>query len=221
MDWDSYYEKFYEWATSTQIKKMSSLTSFGASAEVAEVAQEYMDEKAASRLIKKAVANGVQFTPDEIYDLSGCCDTSAMNELLKSAKCAFTQEQLEDLWGSADDDVLELVAKRNHVTMFADNAGNTLVVGLLGIETEGVMIPRPLNKDLILSETVRPMRAAEPHQHLILRFLAFRCAADDALVDVKVLLVTVYMGVHQLLQLRDNIHICMFLLHGHHSNPMS
>ena len=53
MDWDSYYEKFYEWATSTQIKKMSSLTSFGASAEVAEVAQEYMDEKAASRLIKK------------------------------------------------------------------------------------------------------------------------------------------------------------------------
>ena len=24
MDWDSYYEKFYEWATSTQIKKMSS-----------------------------------------------------------------------------------------------------------------------------------------------------------------------------------------------------
>ena len=101
MDWDSYYEKFYEWATSTQIKKMSSLTSFGASAEISEVAQEYMDEKAASRLIKKAVAYGVQLTPDEIYDLSGCCDISAMNEILKSAKCTFTQEQLEDLWGSA------------------------------------------------------------------------------------------------------------------------
>ena len=122
MDWDSYYEKFYEWATSTQIKKMSSLTSFGASAEISEVAQEYMDEKAASRLIKKAVAYGVQFTPDEIYDLSGCCDTSAMNELLKSAKCSFTQEQLEDLWGAADDEVLELVAKRNHVTLFEDDA---------------------------------------------------------------------------------------------------
>ena len=50
MDWDSYYEKFYDWATSTQIKKMSSLTSFGASAEVSEVAQEYMDEKAASQM---------------------------------------------------------------------------------------------------------------------------------------------------------------------------
>ena len=96
MDWNTYYEKFYDWATSTQISRMSSLTSFGASSEVAEVAQEYMDEKAASRLIKKAIAYGVQFTPDEIYDLSGCCDTSAMNELLKSAKCSFTQEQLED-----------------------------------------------------------------------------------------------------------------------------
>ena len=121
MDWDTYYEKFYDWATSTQIKKMSSLTSFGTSAEVAEVAQEYMDEKAASRLIKKAVAYGVQFTPDEIYDLSGCCDTTAMNELLKSAKCTFTQEQLEDLWDAADDEVLELVAKRNRVTVFADD----------------------------------------------------------------------------------------------------
>ena len=120
MDWNTYYEKFYDWATSTQISRMSSLTSFGASSEVAEVAQEYMDEKAASRLIKKAIAYGVQFTPDEIYDLSGCCDTSTMNELLKSAKCSFTQEQLEDLWGAADDDVLELVAKRNHVTMFTD-----------------------------------------------------------------------------------------------------
>lgn len=56
MDWDTYYEKFYDWATSTQISRMSSLTSYGASSEVAEVAQEYMDEKAASRLIKKAVA---------------------------------------------------------------------------------------------------------------------------------------------------------------------
>ena len=53
MDWDQYYEKFYDWATSTQISRMSSLTSYGASSEVAEVAQEYMDEKAASRLIKK------------------------------------------------------------------------------------------------------------------------------------------------------------------------
>lgn len=120
MDWETYYEKFYDWATSTQISRMSSLTSYGASSEVAEVAQEYMDEKAASRLIKKAVAYGVQFTPEEIYDLSGCCNTSAMNALLESSKCKLNREQLEELWGAVDDDVLEKVAARNHVNLFDD-----------------------------------------------------------------------------------------------------
>lgn len=99
---------------------MSSLTSYGDSSEVAEVAQEYMDEKAASRLIKKAVAYGVQFTPEETYDLSGCCDTSAMNALLEASQCKFNREQLEDLWGAVDDDVLEKVAARNHVSLFED-----------------------------------------------------------------------------------------------------
>lgn len=120
MDWETYYEKFYDWATSTQISRMSFLTSYGDSSEVAEVAQEYMDEKAASRLIKKAVAYGVQFTPEEIYDLSGCCDTSAMNALLEASQCKFNREQLEDLWGAVDDDVLEKVAARNHVSLFED-----------------------------------------------------------------------------------------------------
>ena len=115
MDWDQYYEKFYDWTTSTQISRMSSLTSYGASSEVAEVAQEYMDEKAASRLIKKAVAYGAQFTPEEIYDLSGCCNTEAMNVLLDSSKCRFTKEQLEDLYGAVDDEVLGRVAARNKI----------------------------------------------------------------------------------------------------------
>ena len=117
MDWDQYYEKFYDWTTSTQISRMSSLTSYGASSEGAEVAQEYMDEKAASRLIKKAVAYGVQFTPEEIYDLSGCCNTEAMNVLLDSSKCRFTKEQLEDLYGAVDDEVLGRVAARNKLKM--------------------------------------------------------------------------------------------------------
>lgn len=100
---------------------MSSLTSYGASSEVAEVAQEYMDEKAASRLIKKAVAYGVQFTPEEIYDLSGCCNTEAMNVLLDSSKCRFTKEQLEDLYGAVDDEILERVAARNKIRLFEDD----------------------------------------------------------------------------------------------------
>lgn len=116
--WDEYYEKFYDWSTSTQISRMSSLTSFGASSEVAEVAQEFMDEKAASRFIKKAIAADVKFTPEEIYDLSGCCDTATMNLLLESSNCRFTQEQLEELDGVVDEEILKKAVKRNHVTLF-------------------------------------------------------------------------------------------------------
>ena len=43
--WDEYYEKFYDWATSTQIKHLSDLTSYGAPDEITEVAMELCDEK--------------------------------------------------------------------------------------------------------------------------------------------------------------------------------
>lgn len=121
MDWNTYYEKFYDWASSTQISRISSLTSFGASSEVAEIAQALMDKKAASRLIRKAAADGVQFTSEEICALSDCCDKETMHILLKSAACVFTQAQLEDLWGAVDDAVLELAAKRSHVALFAED----------------------------------------------------------------------------------------------------
>ena len=130
MNWDQYYEKFYDWATGTQISRMSSLTSYGASSKVAEVAQEYMDEKAASRLIKKAVAYGVQFTPEEIYNLSGCRNTEAMNALLDSSKCRFTKEQLDGLYGAVDDEVLNRVAARNKIRLFEDDEDEEIEDGI-------------------------------------------------------------------------------------------
>ncbi len=128
MDWETFYDRFYNWSTSTQINRISSLTSFGASSEVTEVAQEFMNKKAASRFVKKAVAAGVQFTPEEIYDLSDCCDTATMNLLLESAKCHFTQEQLEDLDGVVDEEVLTKVAKRNHVARYDYEEEDNFVV---------------------------------------------------------------------------------------------
>ena len=86
-----------------------------------------LNEKAASRLIRKALAAGVTFSAENIYDLMDCCDTATMNLLLAAAKCRFTQEQLEDFWGSVDDAVLEKAARRNGVTLFED--------GRTGMET--------------------------------------------------------------------------------------
>ncbi len=61
MTWEDFYDKFYEWADSTQVSRISQLTSFGSHEQVAEIIQMYYDEKAASRLAKKALAAGVRF----------------------------------------------------------------------------------------------------------------------------------------------------------------
>lgn len=121
MEWDEYYEKFDEWATSTQISRLSALTSYGPSDEVTEVAQGLMDETAASRLIRRALAAGVQFTAEEICELVDCCNAAVLNALLENSTCAFTREQLEDLWGAVDDAVLEQTARRCRVKLFDDD----------------------------------------------------------------------------------------------------
>ena len=121
MEWGEYYKKFDEWATSTQISRLSALTSYGPSNEVAEVAQGLMDETAASRLIRRALAAGVQFTAEEICELVNCCNAAVINALLENSSCAFTREQLEDLWGAVDDAVLEQTARRCRVKLFDDD----------------------------------------------------------------------------------------------------
>lgn len=45
----------------------------------------------------------------------------AMNVLLDSSKCRFTKEQLEDLYGAVDDEVLGRVAARNKIRLFEDD----------------------------------------------------------------------------------------------------
>lgn len=120
LDWAEYYGKFDEWATSTQISRLSALTSYGPSDEVAEVAQGLMDETAASRLIRRALAAGVQFTAGEICELADCCNAAVMNALLENASCTFTREQLEDLYGCVDDAVLERAARRCRVKLFEE-----------------------------------------------------------------------------------------------------
>lgn len=121
MEWSEYYEKFDEWATSTQISRLSALTSYGPSDEVTEVAQGLMDETAASRLIRRALAAGVQFTAEEICELVNCCNAAVLNALLENSTCAFTREQFEDLWGAVDDAVLEQTARRCRVKLFDDD----------------------------------------------------------------------------------------------------
>ena len=105
MMWEDFCDKFYEWADSTQVRKISELTTFGSHEQVVEVILMYVDEKAASRLAKKALAAGVRFTPAEIVEMDGSVSKDCMNQMVKTALGDFTQEQVEELTYSIDDDL--------------------------------------------------------------------------------------------------------------------
>lgn len=116
MTWNEYYSEFYDWSKSTQISKISQLSFFGNSPdvhlEVVDAAQSFSDEKIASRLIKKAIASGVKFTVEEIIELQMFVTKDCMNELVRSCPYRFSQEQVDEIIYSIDDNLYKELEKK-------------------------------------------------------------------------------------------------------------
>lgn len=116
MKWDDYYDRFWAYAESTQISKISSLTDFSSSAEVAEIANEFYDDTIASRLVNRAMQCGVRFTPAEIIELSGCVTEGTMIEAIRNRRGRFSEDEFEQLEGLCyDEQLLENVAKADGI----------------------------------------------------------------------------------------------------------
>ena len=96
MTWAEYYDKFYDWSESTQISRLSSVRDFGPACEVCEIAEEFCDEKIASRLIRKALAAGVEFSSDEVSNLEGVVTDELFMELAQSLGGAMSWEMFYD-----------------------------------------------------------------------------------------------------------------------------
>ena len=116
MDWKTYYDRFGDWEESTQLRHLSSLTDFGPSSEVCELANDFFEEKSATRLIKKALAAGVRFTAEEVLELDGVVDKSLMLPLIQSVP-SLKAEDLDALsfWLTQED--LKALAKKHHVRL--------------------------------------------------------------------------------------------------------
>lgn len=117
MTWEEYYDKFYDWATSTQIQKISQISSFGASEEVWEVAENLFDGKAATRLIKKALINDVRFTYEEIEQMIYYIDTDVINRAFQNVKLPLTEDQIYIFDGVVDADILKEIAKKSGISL--------------------------------------------------------------------------------------------------------
>ena len=86
MTWEEYYSKFYGWAISTQIKRLpyAMLNADVNPAEIVDVARDILDEKAAGRLMKRAASAGIQFTAEQILELSQCEADEGLYMILKT-----------------------------------------------------------------------------------------------------------------------------------------
>ena len=73
--WEEYYEKFYDWADSTQVRNLSQLTTLGDVDEVAEIIIELqVNVSAANRLLKRANEAKMKFKTDDLVEFLNICD---------------------------------------------------------------------------------------------------------------------------------------------------
>lgn len=97
MNWNDFYERFYDWSESTQRARIYSLTDMGPSAEVTEIACAASDVKLADCLINRALNKQVSFSAVQIIDLLDYVSTKLARRLLLSCPVIFTNEQLDEL----------------------------------------------------------------------------------------------------------------------------
>ncbi len=114
MTWDEYYEKYYAWAESTRIKKLSSIDALGPSDEVTEVMMDltFEHEEIANRLARKAIEQKLVFKADDIESLINVIDNDLSEKLFVQSADQYLQKDLELLIGVIDDELLAAEYKK-------------------------------------------------------------------------------------------------------------
>ncbi len=124
MTWDDYYEKINDWAVSTAVNKISSLEDMGAPDEIVDALNiiAFEDEKGATRLLNRALRQGVKFSGENLVEIVDLCAEESFKKALHQSADAFTAQDLEDLYGCVDDGLIIDVAKRYQISVPADIA---------------------------------------------------------------------------------------------------
>ena len=97
--WEEYYEKFYDWTESKQIKNLLYIESLGDADEVMDVIYELKDQKTvATGLLKRAVDEKIKFSGDNVFDMFFFeFDKELSMKVLMNSVENFTAEDIENL----------------------------------------------------------------------------------------------------------------------------
>lgn len=113
--WDEYYEKFYDWAESTQVRNLSGLISLGTADEVGEIIIELqVNVPAANRLLRKAVEAKLAFSCSDLIEFLCINDNALAVAALHNSVSRLTSADMENLYGIAEDeDIIKICSERN------------------------------------------------------------------------------------------------------------
>ena len=122
LTWEDYYDRFYDWAPSTQKSYSYRLSNFGPADEVWESALElsFNDDAFAAKFLEKAFAAGVRFTPDQVLEMVGTVEKSVLSRMAEQTDVPFNREQLEEIYMMIDDDSFRKISRRAKVDVFDD-----------------------------------------------------------------------------------------------------
>lgn len=119
--WDEYYEKFYDWAESTQVRNLSALTSLGTADEVGEIIIELqVNVPAANRLLKKAVTAQLAFSGSDLVEFACINDKELAIAAVRNSAGRLTSEDMEYLYGEIDDEVIIEICKQQNLVLPED-----------------------------------------------------------------------------------------------------
>ena len=108
MTWEEYYDKYYDWADSTKIKKLSSVEKLGPADELTDVMMDltFEHEEISNRIARKAIAQNIVFSADNIETLNCAIDSDLLDKLFMQSASEYSQKDLELLEGLIDDELL-------------------------------------------------------------------------------------------------------------------
>ncbi len=119
--WDEYYEKFYDWAESTQVRNLYGLTSLGSADEVAEIIIELqVNVPAANWLLRKAVEAKLAFSGSDLVEFACINDKELATAAVRNSAERLTAEDMEYLYGEIDDRVIVEICKQRNLLLPED-----------------------------------------------------------------------------------------------------
>lgn len=124
MTWSEYYEKINDWAVSTAANKISSLEDMGAPDEIVDALYIFAFENKSgdTRLLNRALQYGVKFSGENLVEIAGLCSEESFKKALNQSADALTTQDLEDMYGCVDDELIIDLARRYKISAPADIA---------------------------------------------------------------------------------------------------